>query len=124
MLEKKTRLLITRQTVYFNNCCRRKAVSFTYSGCVFLALFIQHAMRMRRVILSSMPCPDLQCFPTLSHKRTIFGENVIEHKVFALILSTTFLKHFSFKEYFREVLANTRRHSGQVTVVLLGFNET
>jgi len=29
-----------------------KAMSITYPGCVFVALNIQHAMRMRRIILS------------------------------------------------------------------------
>jgi len=35
---------------------------------VFVALVIQHAMRMRSVILSSVTCPALQYF-TLFHKR-------------------------------------------------------
>ena len=30
----------------YNHCCRRKAVSITCSVCVFLALAIQHAMRI------------------------------------------------------------------------------
>ena len=34
-----------------NHCCRGKAMIFTYSEFVFVALVIQHAMRMRRVIL-------------------------------------------------------------------------
>ena len=33
-----------------------------------MALVIQHAKRMRRIILSSVACPALQYFPTLSHK--------------------------------------------------------
>jgi hypothetical protein len=35
-----------------DHCCRGKAVSITYSECVSVALFIQHAKRMRRIILS------------------------------------------------------------------------
>ena len=33
-------------------CCRGKAISITHSECVFVALVIQHAMRMRRVWLA------------------------------------------------------------------------
>jgi len=36
---------------------------------MFVALGIQHAMRKRRIILSSVACPDVLYFSTLSHKR-------------------------------------------------------
>ena len=32
------------------NCRSRKAISITYSKCVFVALAIQHAMRMRHIL--------------------------------------------------------------------------
>jgi hypothetical protein len=35
-----------------NHCCRAKAISITYSDCVFRALGTYHAMRMHRVILT------------------------------------------------------------------------
>jgi len=37
-----------------------------------VALGIQHAKRMRRVLLSSVASPAIQYFPTLSHKRHDF----------------------------------------------------
>jgi len=52
--------------------CRGKAVSITYSERVSVALSMQHAMRMRRVILSYVVCPTLQYFSTLSHERDEF----------------------------------------------------
>jgi hypothetical protein len=35
---------------------------------MFIALGIKRTMHMRHVILSSVACPDLQYFSTLSHK--------------------------------------------------------
>jgi hypothetical protein len=35
-----------------NHCCHGKAISITYCECVSVALVIQHAKRMRRIILS------------------------------------------------------------------------
>jgi len=39
-----------------------KAVSITYSGSASVVVIIQHAVRMRRFILSTMACPDLPFF--------------------------------------------------------------
>jgi len=36
--------------------CRGRVASITYSQCVSLALVIQHANRIRRIILSSVAC--------------------------------------------------------------------
>jgi len=44
----------------------------THSECVFVTLCIQHAMRMRRIILSSVACPARPYFSTLPHKRLCF----------------------------------------------------
>jgi len=80
-----------------NNCCLGKEISITYSVCVFVALVIQHAKRMRRIII--YPCPALQYVSTLSHKMQDFREEkVIEHKVCFDFLYNFYLKHFSFYE--------------------------
>ena len=44
-----------------NHCCSKKAISITYSECVFVALFIQHAKRMRRN-MSCVTCRALSYF--------------------------------------------------------------
>jgi len=69
-----------------NHCCSGQAISITCSECVFVTLVIQHAVRMRRMILSSVDCPSLLYFSTLSHKRHDFrGKKVIERKTCILI---------------------------------------
>jgi len=45
---------------------------------VFVASFIQHAMRMRRIILSSVTCPVLQYIFPLSYSQHDFGKKIIE----------------------------------------------
>jgi len=40
-----------------NHCCSGKAIRIKYSESVSVALGIQHAMRMRRIILKSAACP-------------------------------------------------------------------
>jgi hypothetical protein len=37
-----------------NHCCRGKAISITYSECVSVALAIQHAKRMRRIVICGL----------------------------------------------------------------------
>jgi hypothetical protein len=71
-----------------NRCCRGKAIIITYSECVFVDVRIQHAMRMRPIILSSVVCRALPYFSTLSHKRQDLREEIIEYKMLVLIFST------------------------------------
>ena len=52
-----------------NQCCREKAISITCFDCLSVVLVVQHPKRMRRIILSSVACPALSNFFTLSHKR-------------------------------------------------------
>jgi hypothetical protein len=81
-----------------NDCCRGKAISITYSECVSVALVIQHAKRMRRIILPSVACLALPYFSSLSHKRHDFREKIIEHKMCVLIFCTTFVRNIYHSE--------------------------
>jgi len=55
-----------------NHCRRGKAITITYSECVFVASVIQNAKCVRRTILPSVACPTLQYLYTSSHKRHDF----------------------------------------------------
>jgi hypothetical protein len=57
-----------------NHCCCGKPTSITYCECVSVALVIQHAKRMRRIILSPVARLAVPYFSTLSHKRHVFRE--------------------------------------------------
>ena len=70
-----------------NHCCFVKGISITYSKCFLFhipALAIQHGNAHAPYYIT------LPHFPTLSHKRHDFRENVIEHKTRVSIFSTTF----------------------------------
>jgi hypothetical protein len=58
-----------------NHSCSGKTIIITYSECVFVDLFSQHAKRMRRVILS-VGYPVVQNFSTLPHNRRDFQGKV------------------------------------------------
>ena len=66
---------------------------------MFVALVIQNAMRMRPIIFICVACPALSYFSTLSYKQYDFrGGGRIEHKIYVLILSTTFVCNISHSE--------------------------
>jgi hypothetical protein len=50
------------------HCRGGKAISITYSDCVYVASIIQRAKRMGRIVLSSVACAVLPYFTTLFNK--------------------------------------------------------
>ena len=87
-----------------NNCCSGKAISITYSEYVFVALGIQYAMSMRRIILPCVAYPAVLYVSLISEKRHDFLEKKgIEHKKWVLIFSTISSYKISFWEECREI---------------------
>jgi len=104
-----------------NHCCRGKAINITYSECVSVALVIQHAKRMRRIIMPSLDCLSLPSFtPQYLNKWHDFREMCIEHKIllrFSIqLLPETLLTP---RRNQRDTITHVHRSSCEVTVILV-----
>jgi hypothetical protein len=73
-----------------------RTINITYSMCVSVAFFVQHAQRMRLVILPSVACPTLTYLSTLCKKDT-FSEKFNEHKIYSYILHSVCLRYIIIK---------------------------
>jgi hypothetical protein len=93
----------------------------TYSECVSVDLFIQHAERMRHTVLLSVACPALHYFSTLSHKRHHFRKSYWSLNMlwFSLKLLSETVLILNRSE--SEIFINVHRYSFKVTVILVGF---
>jgi hypothetical protein len=101
--------------------CRPQAIRVTYSECVSVALVIQHATRMRRIILSSVTCLALPYYFILSLKRHVFRKKSYwTWNVCFEFLYMFCQKHFLFYEELIDFLIiNVHRHSCKVLVILV-----
>jgi hypothetical protein len=61
---------VTLRRVRVTTVVVKTTIIITYCECVYVALGIQHALRM--TIMSSVACPALQYFSKLPEKGTIF----------------------------------------------------
>jgi hypothetical protein len=67
-----------------NHCCSENAIRITYSECVFVALSIRHAKRMRRIVTCSLPRYTIFFTHSLINGTIFEKKNVTEHKVYIL----------------------------------------
>jgi len=63
------------------------------SVCLSVAIVIQHAMCMRRIIVPSVACLAVLYFSTFSHKRHDFRNRVIGRKICVFIFYTIFVSN-------------------------------
>jgi hypothetical protein len=77
---------VSLRRVHATILAAEKAKSMTYSKSVFVALGIQHAMRMHHIF--DMACPA-HCVLPHELKRHDFRANVIEYKMCVWIFSTS-----------------------------------
>jgi hypothetical protein len=110
------------QTLSPNHCCSGKARSITYSECVSVALVIQHAKRMRHIILSSVARIALPYFSTLSHKRYDFRKKLLNIKcVFWFYLQLLFEIFIILRGIHRDGIINVHRSLCKVPVIRVRF---
>jgi hypothetical protein len=70
------------------HCCSGKAVGITQSQWAFVALDIQHAVRMRHIVICGLPRSKIFFFHVISQTARFSKENVAERKMCDLIFST------------------------------------
>jgi hypothetical protein len=100
---KKDMNIYIRQAIYLqrniearsrNHCCSEKEISITYSESVFVAFVIQQAMRLRRIILSSVACLPVPYFSHYLIHGTAVGRTLLNIKC-VVTFSTTFVQNIS-----------------------------
>jgi len=102
-----------------NQCSSENAEWITYSERWFLALGIQHAIHMLHIILSSVVCPAVQYFCTLSHKCHDFRKTVTGPK-YDFISSTNLCEIFLIlRRTERDLIKNVLRFVCKVQTVVV-----
>ena len=97
-------------------CCGT-AIRTTYSECLFVALGIQHAIRM-----SSVTCPAQQYFSTFSNTRHDWGGGYWAQNVcFELLHSFFSLAFLILKRKARDMTKHVHWSSCEVPVILVRF---
>ena len=99
------------------------ACAFAYAR---VALLVQHATRIRHILLSFVVSLAPPHFSTLSHKRHDFRkESYLQWNVSFDLLYNVYQKNFSFKEEFSEILSYMwKRLYVKYPFIFSDFNET
>jgi len=74
-----------------NQCCGARIIHITYSECAFVALGLQHAMRMRHIVICGLIGFTTFFIISLTAGFLKKKKKVIEHKMCVLIFSTTYV---------------------------------
>jgi hypothetical protein len=87
---------------------------------VFVAVFIQHAISIRHVVICGLPYSKI--FFPLSHKRHDFLKKVIEYKICVLTSSTTFLILRTRRNMIKKMSSGRRVSTCYSCSILINFN--
>ena len=66
-------------------------MSIVFSVCAFVALGIQHAMRMRRIVIRGLPGSTILFYITSKMAKFVKKQKFTEYEMCVLIFSTTFV---------------------------------
>ena len=106
----------------YNYCYSGKSVIVAYYECVYIALGIQDAMRILRIVICGLS--GCTIFSTLSHKLCVFFQKIkiIEHKICVLNFSTILSESFLIpRRVGRDVITNLYWSSCKVIVLLVSL---
>jgi hypothetical protein len=109
-----------------NHCRRGKTIIAKYSECVSVSLLMQHAKRIRHILLSPVTYLAVQYFPTLSPKGHDFRGNFIEGKICFDVLYSFCLKIklYTLRIIQGEIIIILHRSSCKVPVILFRYDKT
>jgi hypothetical protein len=102
-----------------SHCCSGKQIIITYSECVFVTLGIQHAMRMRRIILPPVARLAVPYFSTLTRKLEDFRKRITYDTTCVLICVRMFVT-FLIRRTEQDVV-HARGSSSKASVFLVTF---
>jgi len=88
------------QRLFFHGRCSNK---YLYSGCVVVVLVIQQAIRMRRIMFSSVTYLAAYYFSTLSHTKHDFRNKLLTCNVCFDFLYNICLKYFMCQFFLSDV---------------------
>jgi hypothetical protein len=94
----------------------------TFSECVSGGLVIQHAKRMRRILLSSVASPAVPYFfPHYLINATIFGKTILNINVFRFSLQLLYETFLILRRIQRDVMVNIFGSAYKVPVIIVRF---
>jgi hypothetical protein len=120
----KIHINVTLRRIWFNHCCRRKAINITYSECVSVALVIQHAMCMSCIYWYLCPLWLYHSFPHYVINVMILEESYWTQNVFwfsVQLLSKTFL---ILRRLEQNIIIMCIGHNIKYQLFLSDFNQT